>query len=68
MKVLLDIKDHKVSFVMELLNSLSFVKVQPLTPYKAEVLDGVREAVNEMKAVKEGRIKGKPVSELIGEI
>jgi len=68
MKVLLDIKDHKVSFVMELLNSLSFVKVQPLTPYKAEVLDGVREAVNEMKAVKEGRMKGKPVSELIGEI
>lgn len=68
MKVLLDIKDHKASFVMELLNSLSFVKVQPLTPYKAEVLDGVREAVNEMKAVKEGRMKGKPVSELIGEI
>jgi len=68
MKVLLDIKDHKASFVMELLNSLSFVKVQPLTPYKAEVLDGVREAVNEMKAVKEGRMKGKPVSELISEI
>jgi len=31
-------------------------------------LEGVREAVNEMKAVKEGRMKGKPVSELIGEI
>jgi len=27
MKILLDIKDNKVSFVMELLNSFSFVKV-----------------------------------------
>jgi len=40
MKVILDIRENKAQFVMELLNSLSFVKVSPLTPYKAEVLGG----------------------------
>ena len=33
MKVLLDIKDSKASFFMELLKSFSFVKVKPLTPH-----------------------------------
>ena len=36
MKVVLDIKDSKAHFVMELLNSLSFVKTQPLTSEKAQ--------------------------------
>ncbi len=39
MKVLLDIKDAKASFVMELLRNFSFVKAEPLTPGKAEVLE-----------------------------
>ena len=34
MKVLLDIKDSKVSFVMKLLNSLPFVKTEPLSSEK----------------------------------
>jgi hypothetical protein len=31
MKVILDIKDNKAAFVMELLNNLSFVKARPLS-------------------------------------
>jgi hypothetical protein len=38
MKVMLDIKDSKADFVMELLSNLSFVKAEPLTPYKKKVL------------------------------
>lgn len=34
MKVVLDIKDSKANFVMELLKSLSFVKTEPFTPEK----------------------------------
>ena len=53
MKVLLDIKDAKAPFVMELLQSLSFVKAKPLSPpYKAKVLEDVKEAVEEMKLIK----------------
>ena len=36
MKVELDIKDSKVNFVMELLNSLSFVKAKPLSDNKVK--------------------------------
>ncbi len=68
MKVILEIKESKASFVMELLNSLPFVKARPLTPYKAEVLEGLKEAVEEMKAIKEGRLKGIPAADLLNEL
>ncbi len=52
MKVLLDIKDAKATFVMELLQNFSFVKAKPITPYKAKVLEDLKEAVEEMKLVR----------------
>ena len=68
MKVLLDIKDDKAHFVMELLQSLSFVKAKPLTPYKAEVLEGIQEAVQEMKLIKEGKLKSRNAEDLFDEL
>lgn len=68
MKALLDIKDTKAPFVMELLHSFSFVKVKPLTPYKAEVLEGIKEAVEEMKLIKAGKLKGRPAEDLFNEL
>ncbi len=53
---------------MELLQSLSFVKAKPLTPYKAEVLEGIREAVEEMKLIKAGKLKGRPAEDLFNEL
>ncbi|MEO6721077.1 MAG: hypothetical protein ABIN67_11930 [Ferruginibacter sp.] len=68
MKVLLDIKDNKATFVMELLTSLSFVKVKPLSPYKAKVLEDVKEAVEEMKLVKKGKLKARNAEDLFHEL
>lgn len=68
MKVLLDIKESKANFIMELLNSFSYVKAKPLTPYKAEVLEDLREAVENMKLVKEGKLKPRPAKELLDEL
>ena len=68
MKILLDIKDNKTAFIMELLNNFKFVKAKPLTPYKAEVLEGVREAVEEMKLIKDGKIRGIPAKDLLDEL
>lgn len=68
MKVLLDIEDSKVAFVMELLENLSFVKTKPLTNFKAEVLEGVKEAVEEMRLIKEGKLKGIPAKDLLDEL
>jgi hypothetical protein len=68
MKVLLDIKDAKAEFVMELLNSFSFVKTKPLTPYKANVLEGIKEAIEEMKLVKSGKLKARDAEDLFNEL
>jgi hypothetical protein len=68
MKVLLDIKDSKVEFVMELLRNLSFVKAKPLTDEKAELLEDLRNAVEEVKLVKKGKLKAKPARELLNEL
>jgi len=68
MKVLLDIKDNKAAFIMELLNNFKFVKTKPLTPYKAEVLEGLREAVEEVNLIKAGKKKAQPLSEFLSEL
>ena len=57
MKVLLDIKDSKVDFVMELLGSLSFVKAEPLTAKKRDTLKGLKKAVEEVNLIKAGKKK-----------
>jgi hypothetical protein len=68
MKVLLDIKDNKARFVMELLQNLSFVKAQPLSPYKAEVLENLKQSIEELNLIKDGKLKGIPAKELLNEL
>lgn len=68
MKILLDIKDEKVAFILELLNNFKFVKARPLTPYSAEVLEGLKEAVEEVNQIKAGMQKGQPLSEFLDEL
>lgn len=68
MKVLLDIKDSKVPFVMELLESFSFVKAKPLSTYKAEVLENLKDAVEELNLISEGKLKGRNAEELLNEL
>ena len=37
-------------------------------PTKAEVLAGIKEAIEEVKLIKEGKIKAKPLKELLNEL
>lgn len=68
MKILLDIKDDKAGFIIELLNNFKFVKAKPLTPYKAEVLEGLKEAVDQVNLSKQGKIKLKSARQLLDEL
>ena len=68
MKVLLDIKDSKALYLLEVLKGLSYVKTKELTPYKAEVLEGIKEAVEEMKLIKKGKIKARNAEDLFNEL
>lgn len=68
MKVMLDIKDNKADFVMELLNNLSFVKATPVSPHKKKILKDLKQAVEEMKLIKAGKLKGRNARDLINEL
>jgi len=68
MKVLLDVKDSKANFVMELLNNLSFVKAKPLSKEKEKFLSELREGLENVKLVKQGKLKSKPLKELLDEL
>ena len=53
---------------MELLRNFKFVKAEPLTPYSAEVLEGLQEAVEEVNQIKAGKKKAQPLSEFLNEL
>ncbi len=68
MKLVIEVKDSKAEFLMELLRSLPFVKSSEVSNEKNEVRDSVREAVEQMKLVKAGKLKGRPVEDLLNEL
>jgi hypothetical protein len=68
MKVLLDIKDNKADFVMELLSSLSFVKAEPISPAKAQFFKELKASVEEVVLAKQGKIKLKTAEQLLDEL
>ena len=68
MKVLLDIKDERAPFIMELLKNFKDVKAKQITSYKANVFEGIKEAVEEVKLIKQGKLKGISAKDLLNEL
>jgi hypothetical protein len=50
------------------LNGLDYVKTELLSPFKAKVLKDVKEAVEEMKLIKSGKLKGRLAEDLFDEL
>ena len=68
MKVLLDIKDSKADFMIELLKNFSFVKTEPLTPTKAQFLKDLKGSVEEVILAKQGKIKLQSARDFLNEL
>ncbi|MFM8850007.1 MAG: hypothetical protein ACKOE5_06405 [Cytophagales bacterium] len=68
MKVLLDVKDNKAAFVLELLRNLSYVKAEPISAGKAQFLKELRESVKEVKLAKQGKVKLRTAEQLLNEL
>jgi hypothetical protein len=68
MRVLLDIKDSKANFIMELLHNFSYVKTQPLSDEKIQIINELKEAVEEMKQIKAGKKKARNAEEFLNEL
>jgi len=68
MKVLLDIPDNKAASLMDVLKSISYVKVKPLTDAKALLMAEIREAVEEMKLIRAGKDKARNAEDFLNEL
>lgn len=69
MKVLVDIPDHEATFSMKVLKSLSFVKnVKPMSLATVDLWDDLKEAAEQLRQHKQGKIKLKTAQELINEL
>ena len=68
MKVLLDIPDKKAKSLIDVLRSISFIKVKPISSEKALLLEEVREAVDEMALIKAGKRKARNAEDFLNEL
>jgi hypothetical protein len=69
MDILLTIKDSsKVAHILSLLEKYSYVKVKPLSPYKAHVLEGIKKSVDEVNLIRSGKLKGISAEKLLDEL
>ncbi len=68
MKLILDVKDDKAAFFIELLKNFSYVKARPISSEKSEILEGLKEAVEQVNLAKQGKIKLKPARQLLDEL
>lgn len=68
MKVLLDIKDNKAEHLLEVLKGLSYVKATQISGEKALLLEELKEAVDNLTLVRQGKLKARPAKELLDEL
>lgn len=68
MKLMLDIEDDKAPFIIEVLKNFKFVKTKPLSTYKYEVLEGLKEGIEEMKLIQSGKLKETSARDLFDEL
>ena len=68
MNILLDIKDSKADFFLELIKSFSFVKVKSVDETKEEVLEGLRKSIEQVRLAEQGKIKLKSAYDLLNEL
>ena len=68
MRVLLDIKDNKATHLLEVLKGLSYVKARTISEEKAMLMEEIKDAVEELKLIRAGKLKGIPAKDLLNEI
>lgn len=68
MKVLLEIEEEKAIHLLEVLKGLSYVKTTTISDEKALLIEEIKEAVDNLKLVRQGKLKARPAKELLNEI
>ncbi len=70
--ILLSVPEQHYPFIIKLVRSFDYVTVKETNeeqpPTKKEFMDGLREAIEEVKLIKAGKKKGKPFQQLLDEL
>ena len=53
---------------MEVLNGLSYVKIKTISEEKAQLIENIKEAIDELALIREGKLKGIPAKQLLDEL
>ncbi|MCF8258942.1 MAG: hypothetical protein K9J06_15410 [Flavobacteriales bacterium] len=63
------VEENRFGFLLELLRSLDFVKVNETDVDSREsVIENLRSGLQEVNQIKQGKLKGRPASELLNEL
>lgn len=70
MKLILDIKDNRIPFFMELINSLDFISIvnEVKDERKSEFISDLAEAFNDVKLYEDGKKNLKSAKDLLNEL
>lgn len=68
MKVLLDITDNKAMHLLEVLKGLSYVKIKTISDEKALLIEEMKEAIENLALVRQGKLTARPAKDLLNEL
>lgn len=70
MKVILDIKDNRIPFFMELVKSLDYIRVikEVKNEDKSQLVSDLAEAFNDVKLYEQGKKKLKSAKDVLNEL
>ncbi len=69
MKILVDIPDNEARFAMKVLKSLSFIKkATPMSVASVDLWEDLKEAADQVRSHKQGKIRLKSAQELLNEL
>ncbi len=69
MKVVIEISDNEAEIGMKVLKSLSFVKnAKPMTDSNVELWDDLKDAAEQVRLHKQGKLRLKTAQELLNEL
>jgi len=68
MKVILDIPDNKAASLLDVLKSISFLKIETISPAKATFLKELKSSIEEVMLAKQGKIQLKSADQLLNEL
>jgi len=71
MKLIIDIADNQAAGFMEMIKDRSDIKAKPLSAPDAALFEEIREIKKSFKyakQIKDGKLKGRPVEDLLNEL